>query len=65
MVYTLAKDFVKYDGHNVELIQIFLSGSGVTRKLYLVKVICNAISKTLKTEKKREFFYLDLKEYQW
>ena len=64
MVYTLAKDFVKYDGHNVELIQIFLSGSGVTRKLYLVKVICNVISKTLKTEKKRDFFYLDLKEYQ-
>ena len=47
MVETWAKDYVKYDGHNVEPIHIFLSGSGGTVKSHLVKVICNAISKTL------------------
>ena len=47
MAHTWAKDFVKSDGHNVELIDISFSGSRGTVKPYLVKVICNAISETL------------------
>ena len=47
VVHTWARDYVKYDGHNVEPIHIFLSGSGGTGKSHLVKVIYNAISKTL------------------
>ena len=47
MVYTCAKEYVKYDRHNVEPIHIFLSGSGGTGKSHLGKVICNTISKTL------------------
>ena len=47
VVHTWAEDYVKCDGHNVEPIYIFLSGSGGRGKSYLVKVIYNAISKTL------------------
>ena len=47
MVHAWAKDYVKYDGHNVEPIHIFLSGSGGIGKFHLVKVMYNAISKTL------------------
>ena len=47
VVHTWAKNFVKYDGHGVEPVHIFLSGSGGTGKSHLVKVIYSAISKTL------------------
>ena len=47
VVHKWAKDYVKCNGHNVELVYIFLSGSGGTGKSHLVKVIYNAISKTL------------------
>ena len=39
MVHTWDKDYIKYDGHNVQAIHIFLSGSGGTGKSQLVKVI--------------------------
>ena len=47
MGYTWARDYVKYDGHNVEPVHIFLSGSGGAGKSYLVKVIHSAILKLL------------------
>ena len=47
VVYTWAKDYVKYYGHDVESLHILLSGSGVTGKSHLLKVIYNEISKTL------------------
>ena len=47
VVYKWTKDYVKCNGHNVEPVYIFLSGSGGTGKSHLVKVIYNAISKTL------------------
>ena len=47
MVHTWAKDYVKHDEHNVEPIRIFLLDSGGTGKSHLLKVICDAISKTL------------------
>ena len=33
------KDHVKYDGHNLEPVHIFLSGKGGTGKSHLLKVI--------------------------
>ena len=46
MVHKWARDFVKYNGHNVIPVHIFLSGSGGTSKSHLV--IVNAImQKTL------------------
>ena len=42
-----AKYYVKCDGHNVEPIPIFISGSRSISKYYLLKVIYNAISKIL------------------
>ena len=42
-----AKEYIKYDGHNVEPVHIFLSGSGGTDKSHLVKVIYNTILKIL------------------
>ena len=61
MFHTWAKEYTKYDGHNVEPVYIFLSGSGGTGKSHLVKVIYNAILKILlyhrKDQKNREFFY--------
>ena len=47
MVNKLAKDYVYYEGHNVELVHIFLSGSGGTGKYHLVKVLYNVKSKAL------------------
>ena len=47
VVHTWAKEYINYDGHNVEPIHIFLSGSGGTGKSHLVKAIHNTISKTL------------------
>ena len=47
MIHTWAKDYVIYDAHNAEPIHVFFSGSGGTGKSHLVKVIYNAISKTL------------------
>ena len=47
VVHKWAKEYVKCNGHNVETIQIFLSGDGDTGKSHLVKIIYNAISKTL------------------
>ena len=47
VVHSWVKDYLKYDGHNVEGIYVFLSGSGGTGKSHLVKVIYNIISKTL------------------
>ena len=47
VVHTWARDYVKYNGHKVEPVHIFLSGSRTTGKSHLVKVIYNAISKTL------------------
>ena len=46
VVHTWAKEYIKNEGHNVEPIHIFLSGSGGAGKSHLVKVIYNAISKT-------------------
>ena len=64
VVHSWSKDYLKYDGHNIAPIHIFLSGSGGTGKSHLVKVIYNAISKTLLYHcKDLEFFYLDLQEY--
>ena len=64
MVYTWAKDYVKYDEHNVEQIHIFLSGSRGTGKSHLVKVIYNAILKALLYNcKDQKLFYFNLQEY--
>ena len=63
MVHTWAKEFIKYDRHNVELIHMLLSGSGSTGKSHLVKVIFEVMSKTLlyhckqPPPKNQEFFY--------
>ena len=45
VVHAWSKDYVEYNGYGVEPVHIFLSGSGGTEKLPLVKVIYNAISK--------------------
>lgn len=47
VVHTWSKDFINYDGHNVRPVHIFILGNGVQGKSYLVKVLHNAISKTL------------------
>ena len=67
MVDTRVKDYVKYDGHDIESVHVFLSESGGTGKSYLMKVItpyqkhCFIVVKTLRNQ---EFFFLDLQEYQ-
>ena len=43
MVHKWAKEYVKYNGHNVEPIHVFFSGSGGTDKSHLVKVTHNAV----------------------
>ena len=43
----MAKYHVKYNGHNLEAVHKFLSGCEGTGKCHFVKVIYNAISKTL------------------
>ena len=47
MVHILAKNYIKYNGHEVEPEHIFFSDSGETGKSYFVKVIYNNISKTV------------------
>ena len=47
MVHARVKDYVKYDGRSFEPVHIFSSGSEVTGKSYLLKVIYNVTSKTL------------------
>ena len=47
MVHAWAKDYVKYDGQNVEPIQILPSGSGGIGKCHLVKEVYKYKSKTL------------------
>ena len=63
------KDYVKHNGHNVEPIHRFISGSGGTGKPHLVKVIYHPVTKTFlyhckDPEKKIEFFCLEPQEYQ-
>ena len=64
------KDYVKHNGHNVEPIHRFISGSGGTGKPHLVKVIYHPVTKTFlyhckdPEKKKIEFFYLEPQEYQ-
>ena len=79
MIHKWSKDYVKCNGNNVEPGYIFLSGSRDTDKSHLVKVIYNAMSKTLLCHCKDpekppilllsptgnlEFFYLVLQEHQ-
>ena len=47
VVHTWAKDYIKYNGHNIEPIHIFLSSSRGKGKSHLMKVIYHAILKTL------------------
>lgn len=47
MVCTWDKNYVKYDGHDVEPVNIFPSFSEESGKSHLVTVIYNAIWKTL------------------
>ena len=46
-VHIWTKDLVKYNGHNVEPVYIFFSGSGGSGKFHLVKIIYNTIPKTV------------------
>ena len=68
VVHAWAKDYVKYDGHHVETVHVFISGSRETSKSYFVKVIYENTSKAFfiiaRTLRNQEFFYLDLQEYQ-
>lgn len=62
IVHKLAKDYVYYDEHNVELVHIFLSVSAGTGKYHLVKVIYNVKSWALlyhceEPEKSRVLFF--------
>lgn len=58
------KSYVNYNGHNLEPVSIFISNSGVTGKAHFVRVVHNAISKTLlyhfKDPENLEFFLLGL-----
>ena len=47
VVHTWTKNYIKYDKHEFELEHIFVSGTAETGESHLVKVIYNAISKTL------------------
>ena len=47
MVHVLGKQYLKYDGHDVEPFYIFFLGSGGTGKYHLVEVLHNPKSKTL------------------
>ena len=66
VVHTWAKDYVKYEGYDIESVHIFASGSAGTGKSHLVKVIYNAILKKLpyhllqRTLGNQEFFYFVL-----
>ena len=46
MVHAWAKKFVKYYGHDIEPVHMFLSGSGGTGKSHSVKVIYSAFEYT-------------------
>ena len=46
VVHEYAKDYGKYDGHDFEPVDIFVSGSGGTGKSHLVNVKYSDISKT-------------------
>ena len=67
-VHKWGKEYVKCNGYNVEPIHIFLSSSGGTGKSQLVKVIYNAILKTLlyhfKDPEKPRILLLGIQEYQ-
>ena len=54
VVHTWAEDYVKYDGHNVELINIFLSGSECTGKLNDIQLHMKNIALSL-----QRFFSLE------
>ena len=43
MIHTWGKVYVKFDGHNVEPVHIFLPGSGGTIKSHFLKEIYNVI----------------------
>ena len=47
MLHTCAKDYVKYDGGNVKPVHVSISDNEGTSKSHLMKLIHNAISKTL------------------
>ena len=47
MIHTLAKYYVQHNGYKVKHIRVILSGTWGTDKSHLVKVIYNAISRTL------------------
>ena len=66
IIYARVKDYVKYDGRNVEPVHIFLSGSKGTGKSHLLKYIMPCQKHcftTIKTQKSRAFFYSELQEY--
>ena len=44
VIHAMAKDYVKYNLHNVEPVYLYLSGKGGAGKSHLVKVIYNAIT---------------------
>ena len=46
VVHVWVTDCIKYDRHDVEPVQMFLSGSAETGKCHLINVTYNAISKT-------------------
>ena len=56
VVHTWSKDYVKYDKHDVELVYIFLSGSGGTGKSRLVNIMCIGLSTPL-SQKHHLFFF--------
>lgn len=47
VVHNWTKEYVKHKGVSVKLVNVFLSRSGGTDKSHLVKLIYNAVSKTL------------------
>ena len=54
MVHTWFKDYIKYNGYDVEPVHIFLSGSGRTGLSHLVRVIYTLFYK--------RYFY---KQHHW
>ena len=68
VVYAWTKDYLKYNGHDAEPVNIFPSGSGGTSKSHLMKVLYNAISKTLlyhcKVAEKRRVLLLGPNKYR-
>ena len=62
VVHNWSKKYAKLKGVNFNPVHIFFSGSGGTGKSHFVKIICNALSKTLlfnyKEPKKQRIFLL-------